>query len=957
VQVESLEFTGQYSSGRADVASGATSFAVTFNSSGDWSVTVPQSCSAWCKVSSANGSQGQNREVQISVTKNDTYDERNASLAFVCGSVRKTFVVTQKQLDAMLLASSSKVEVEEDGGSFSVKIRANVEVKCEVPAQYAGWLHLSGQSGGRALSDSQYSFTVDRNETAAKREGVIVFTGAGATEEVHVFQVGGNSLILTQSTIYVSPEGGRFGVELKANCEYAYAIGEGSDWLHEDASRAMSSHTVYFTADPNENIGEERRATVTFTSTDGTALDLLTVVQRERGALVCGERQIDAECAGGTFAIEYASTNGDIRFTSPHWIELVRDRATSRAMADYRLRINVSPNLNKAERRGYVSLALPDGSAKDSVLVTQGALEYTVTTSLKDGDYDDARSHEFTLSVTSPIEPVIEATAPIKKLSGNTFLMPANYTRGLSGLLSVMIRLAGVPVEAVPVNYAAPVEPEIEEKEIAVRAVAGTVRVNVRANTDISASIQGSPSWIALREAKIAERGYATDTWVFDVKENASAEPRQAVIRFSAGDFWSGTAILTQEGAAPPIGNEGEVDVPSEGTLGEALGDGLMTIDKLTISGGVNGKDVATLREMATNGALVELDLSSTVLRKDLQNQYYPGTWRPGKMTEDDMIGHYMFYQTNLRSVTLPKTLKKIGFYAFNASKIEEIDIPSGVTEIDESAFRNCAKLRRASVPGTVESLPKRCFEGATALSEVTLAEGIRSIGEYAFVPYEAYTTQGALTEINLPSTLEEIGRNAFLSTKIRQVVIPAAVSKIGEYAFSECRRLNKVVFNCTMDTLPKRVLYNTLGISEIVFPQGLKVIGEYALDHIGMDYLVIPEGVTELMKGACNGSGKKSLVLPESLEVIGAFSLGYRSMCSSFTIPSKVRFIGNRAFDGACYIKELHIKNPEPPAREGNIFSSSFKYEDCTLYVPAGSAKAYSADPYWLKFKSIVEE
>ena len=159
------------------------------------------------------------------------------------------------------------------------------------------------------------------------------------------------------------------------------------------------------------------------------------------------------------------------------------------------------------------------------------------------------------------------------------------------------------------------------------------------------------------------------------------------------------------------------------------------------------------------------------------------------------------------------------------------------------------------------------------------------------------------------------------------------------------------------MDTLPARVLHNTLGINEIVFPRGLKVIGEYALDHVGMDYLTIPDGVTELMKGACNGSGKKGLTLPESLEVIGAYALGYQSMSSTFTIPSKVRYIGARAFDGACYIKELHMKNPVPPQRDGDIFFSTFKYEECTLYVPRGSARAYSADSYWLKFKAIVEE
>ncbi len=957
VSEESLSFSGTYSSGRADFGADGTTVTVTFNSSGDWNVTVPQASRSWCNASPESGTAGDNQQVQIKVAPNTTYDERNASLTFTTGSLSKTFVVTQKQFDAMLLASSSKVEVEEDGGEFSVTVSSNVDVSYEIPSQYAGWLHFKGKSGSRALADTQFTFTADKNTTGSSRQGSITFSGAGTTEVVNVLQEGGSTLVLSEKEIYVNSQGGRFSVEVRSNCEFSFAVGEGSEWLREDVSRAMSSHTIYFIAEANEDLDSDRRATVTFTSADGSVQDVLTVTQRQKGALVCGAKTLETECAGGTFPIEYSSNGSSVRATVPDWISITNAPATSRAMTSYNIYIKVAPNLSMERREGYVKLSTSDDSARDSVLVTQKGLEYSVTTSIQDGDFPDARSHEFTVEVSSPIEAELEAVAPIEKVSTTRFRIPANYQRGSMGSAAVQIRLAGIVIDPVMVKYAAPVEPTFELDDIRVPAAAGSATVNIKTNTDITASMPSDASWIKLRQVKNAERGLATDSWVFELEENTIPYSRTAVISFYAGNFWSGQAAITQEGATPPVQNEDEVNVSSEGTLEETLGNRMMTVDKLAINGGVNGKDVSTLREMATNGALVELDLSSTELRKDLQNQYYQGDWRPGKMTEDNMIGHYMFYKTNIRSVTLPKNLKSIGYYAFRESQLEEIDIPSGVTFIDEQAFRNCKKLRKAVVPGTVTDIPESCFEGATSLSSVTLGEGIRTIGRWAFVPYQAYTTQGELREIKLPSTLEEIGKMAFLSTKISEIEIPASVTKIGEYAFSECRNLSKVVFNCSMDTLPKRVLHNTLGVQEIVFPRGLKVIGEYALDHIGIEYLTIPEGVTELMTGACNGTARKGLTLPESLEKIGAYALGYRSECTSFTIPSKVSFIGKRAFDGACYIKELHIKNPVPPTRDGEIFFSTFSYADCTLYVPKGSAAAYSDDSYWLKFKAIVEE
>lgn len=952
---ETFEFTGQSTSGKADAPSEPSVIIVTFNASAQWTASVPQACKDWCSINPSSGTKDV-KSAQIRVSNNGEYDERNASITFACGNVRKTFVVTQKQLDAMLLASSSKVEVEEDGGAFAVTLQSNVDVTCRVPDQYASWIHLEGTSGSRGLTDRKYSFAVDANETAAVRRGVVSFTGAGVTEEVQVYQIGGESILLSDDIMYVSYLGGRFGVELRSNCEFSYSISQGGEWLREDASRAMSSHTVYFIADENDTEGD-RVGEITFVSAQGGAVEKLAVIQREKSALVCGEKNLDVDCAGGEFDIEYASTDEDISVKCPDWIAMEGHNASSRALDPYKLHIRIQPNLAKEDRQGFIVLETSDCLVKDSVAVTQKALEISVSTSLKEGDFADARSHEFTVEAISPIETKIEVASPISYVSGNKYKISANYARGVSGMSAVEIRLADILAETLSVGYAAPIEPEIIEEEVTADAVEGQAAVKVRCNTDISVAIQGNPQWISLRQAKTAERGTAIDSWIFDLKKNENTQPRSATILLSAGGFWSGQAVITQAAASNSSGEETSVETGQGGGLDAALGQGKMSVEKLVVKGTVNGKDVTTLREMATDGMLVDIDLSETELRKDLENQYYPGSWKPGKITEDDMIGHYMFYQTNIKRVALPQRLKSIGYYAFNSSMIEEIDMPTGLEYIEESAFKDCKKLKKASIPATIERLPTACFEGCVALRDVALPDGLRCIGDFAFAPKEAYTTQGALEEIELPQNLEEIGRGAFMSTKLQEVEIPASVTKIGEMAFSECRYLNKIVFRCRMDTLPKRLLCNSLGINELVLPKGLKVIGEYALDHIGMDYLLLPEGVVELQTGACNGSGKAGLRLPESLEIVGARSLGYQSMCHSFTLPAKVRYIGNRAFDGACYIKELHIKNPVPPEHDGEIFFNTFKYGECTLYVPKGSAKAYGDDEYWKKFKAIVEE
>lgn len=955
-----VTLTGSSASGRITFGSEGGEANVTFTSTGSWQLTVPASASPWCRASSTSGPDG-DCSVRITAAANEGHDERNASITITSGSAKATVVVTQKQRDA-LLVSSSKVEVAEEGGSFEVTVQSNVDVSYEIPAQYKSWLHAeTGRGDSRSLKSTTYSFKADSNDTGAKREGEINFTGGGLSETVHVYQAWAPSIVLTSDTEYVGAEGGSIAVELKSDTEFTYAVTEGSEWLHKNEARSMSSHTVYLYADSYESTESDRTGTVTFTSEDGAAREDLKVIQRCKGAIVIGERELDVECGGGTYAIAYSS-NRAMSVKYPDWIHEA-PTGRSRSMEEHTLYIEVEANPSKEARSGEITIYDEiDPTVRDNVTVNQKGLEYTVTTSVEDGDYDDARSHEFTVYVKTNAEYTLTPWAPysgieIEQTDENSFRLPANRTKGLSGSSLVEIKVAGQDVDPVKVSYAAPLTPQIIIPEYSVTDKETEILVEIKNNTDIEPTILQGEDWIAFKESDIAEKGTATDSWKYSIAENKATTERTAVIRFQAGDFWNGDVTVTQAGMTPPTETKAEVTTESEGSLEEMLGDGKMEIEELSVTGPVNGKDAATLHEMSTEGSLTVLDLTLTDIKKDLENSYYVGGYRKQRITEDNMIGEMMFYESNLTEVKLPVNLKIIGSQAFDGSKIREAILPDGLERAGFSAFANCTKLRKVHIPSTLTEIPNYCFDQCTSLTEVTISEGVRKIGNSAFSPKGTYTTQGQLYEIKLPSTIEEIGSSAFLSTKITEIVVPPSVTKIGAYAFSECRSLRRVEFQNEMDTLPKRVLYNTRGITEIVFPRGMKVIGDGALCSTGIEYLTIPDGVTELMDNALTSTAQKGLTLPESLEKIGPRALGYQSLSKSFTIPSKVKYIGNRAFDGACYFKELHIKCHTPPERQGDIFFSTFKYSECTLYVPAGSKGLYEADPYWLKFKEIVEE
>lgn len=94
---------------------------------------------------------------------------------------------------------------------------------------------------------------------------------------------------------------------------------------------------------------------------------------------------------------------------------------------------------------------------------------------------------------------------------------------------------------------------------------------------------------------------------------------------------------------------------------------------------------------------------------------------------------------------------------AFDLKKnIVKIDIPSGVTSLEGSAFNGSTALTEVNIPDTVTTFGNSVFNGCTSLSSITLPSALTSIGAYVF------ENCSALTSIEIPSTVTSIGSYTF---------------------------------------------------------------------------------------------------------------------------------------------------------------------------------------------------
>ncbi len=125
-------------------------------------------------------------------------------------------------------------------------------------------------------------------------------------------------------------------------------------------------------------------------------------------------------------------------------------------------------------------------------------------------------------------------------------------------------------------------------------------------------------------------------------------------------------------------------------------------------------------------------------------------------------IGNEIFYQNNkIKKVTLPDSLETIGDRAFACCEmLAEINLPESLKSILGGAFGDCPSLLAITIPEGVIEIGQGVFSGCTGLEYVKLPNNLKSIPNFTF--YKC----SSLKEINVPEELYTIGNVAFYKTE-----------------------------------------------------------------------------------------------------------------------------------------------------------------------------------------------
>lgn len=304
----------------------------------------------------------------------------------------------------------------------------------------------------------------------------------------------------------------------------------------------------------------------------------------------------------------------------------------------------------------------------------------------------------------------------------------------------------------------------------------------------------------------------------------------------------------------------------------------------------------------------------------------------------------------------------------YNCWDIENITLPSDITEIGGAAFENCTSLKSITIPDGVTLIDMRAFSGCAGLTQITIPQNVTEIGQFAFYGceklVEVYNRSSLVIEKNnknghvgyyaMNIYTDTDGASGFVTTdngfvfecingvytlvgykgNLTSVTLPNGMDEkpyvVRDYAFYGCNKLTKI-------SIPQNV---ERGITANTFIgcENLKTIyvydgNEFYSSVDGVLYnknqtevlfvppktsgnIVLPDTVNNIRIKAFNGCKYVTgVTLPDSLTTIGINAFGDCTGLINITIPKKVTAIYSNAFYGCeklvevCNLSSLNIE------------------------------------------------
>ena len=379
-----------------------------------------------------------------------------------------------------------------------------------------------------------------------------------------------------------------------------------------------------------------------------------------------------------------------------------------------------------------------------------------------------------------------------------------------------------------------------------------------------------------------------------------------------------------------------------------------------------------------------------------------PLTFNDKDMFAPYIYHHYYDSEKDKIVITFNGNLSEIRDNAFKGTDITSIELPQSLRIIEENVFYQCTDLTSISIPGSVTNIGCNAFYECTSLRTVNFEEGDADlnigcgytsileslIGPFYYSPLRSITfnremvykdkygdnlTATDLDEgifckeevadisreevsVTIGGKVKTIPNYMFAYLRIRSLVIPGNVTKIGNNVFEKCVALKSVKF--LPDSKPL-----TIGFIDRTSDRGPFFTSR--LQVIDLDRELVPAndgpgGLDAWDEGifANNGYTLKedydvNVTLGPNVKTIWPWMFAGTRNLKYIWIPREITSIGEGAFWWCPHLKSLTCNHTTPPTLGEKVFDwcSELSY----IIVLEESEEAFKTAPGWSDYASKI--
>ena len=352
------------------------------------------------------------------------------------------------------------------------------------------------------------------------------------------------------------------------------------------------------------------------------------------------------------------------------------------------------------------------------------------------------------------------------------------------------------------------------------------------------------------------------------------------------------------------------------------------TITNLTITGSIDARDFATMRDSMPSITVIDLSGSTINAYSGIIGSSSSTTYLANSIPQNAFFDSKN-YSRPITSIVLPSSTITIGSNAFNGLRmIKTFTIPPSVTTIESSIFSNCNGLTSINIPASVTAIGYGAFSGS-GMIEITVEGANKNYSSENGVLFNKDKTkliqcpEAKKGDYIIPNTVNIIGTIAFYSNTLTSIKIPNSVITIENQAFN--------------------------------WGDGTLIVDADNSNFISTDGVLYNKNKSSILQCPNNKTG--NFTIPSSVTTISQGAFSGCSNLESITIPSTVTTMQSIAFCSCKGLKSIYSNSATPIV----LNSSTDAFQDidkivCALYVPIGSKSLYSSANEWKDFTNIVE-